>query len=76
MAWQQSLDKDVDSVFHLASVVGGVKNVFQNEANVFHDTSLINLNVINMCRKYKSTIKRVIYLSTACCYLLHLSLTS
>ena len=60
--------KDVDFVFHLASVVGGVKNVFQNEANVFHDTSLVNLNVISMCRKYKSTIKRVIYLSTACCY--------
>ena len=47
MAWQQSLDKDVDSVFHLASVVGGVKNVFQNEANVFHDTSSVSMGLIN-----------------------------
>ena len=60
--------KNVDTVFHLASVVGGVKNVFENEANVFHDTSIINCNVINMCQKYRSSIKRVIYLSTACCY--------
>ena len=60
--------KNADAVFHLASVVGGVKNVFDNEASVFHDTAMINLNVINLCRKYKSNIKRLIYLSTACCY--------
>ena len=59
---------NADSVFHLASVVGGVKNVFDNEGSVFHDTAMINMNVINLCRKYKSNIKRVIYLSTACCY--------
>ena len=57
-----------DVVFHLASVVGGVKNIFENEANVFHDTAIINLNVINLCRKYKSNIKKLIYLSTACVY--------
>ena len=55
-------------VFHLASVVGGIENVFKNEARVFHDTSLINLNVLSLCKKYESRIRRVIYLSTACCY--------
>lgn len=55
-------------VFHLASVVGGIENVFKNEARVFHDTSLINLNVLSLCKKYESRIRRVVYLSTACCY--------
>ena len=61
--------KDVDSVFHLASVVGGVKNVFQNEANVFHDTSLINLNVINMKFGSRDSHGECQVLSGSCLYL-------
>jgi GDP-D-mannose 3',5'-epimerase len=60
-----------DAVFHLASVVGGVEKVFANEGTVFHDTTLINLNVFNLCKRYRASIKRVIYLSTACCYPKH-----
>ena len=63
--------RNADAVFHLASVVGGVENMFANEGTVFHDTSLINLNVFNLCKRYKASIKRVIYLSTACCYPKH-----
>ena len=60
--------KNADVVFHLASVVGGVENIFKNEGSVFYETCLINLNVFKLCKKYETSIKRVLYLSTACCY--------
>ena len=60
--------KNADEVFHLASVVGGIENVFNNEANVFLDTCMINLNVLQLCKKYNENVKRVLYISSACCY--------
>jgi len=58
--------KDVDYVYHLADVVGGVEYVFSNEGAVFHDNILINTHVIDSIRR--NPVKGFIYVGTACSF--------
>jgi len=60
--------KDIDLVFQLAADMGGAGYLFSgdNDALVMHNSSLINLNVLNACVEQK--VERVFYSSSACVY--------
>lgn len=57
-----------DEVYQLAADMGGAGYIFtgNNDANVMHNSALINLNVINECTK--KNVKKVFYSSSACMY--------
>ncbi|HAP00498.1 MAG TPA: NAD-dependent dehydratase [Bacteroidetes bacterium] len=62
------LDQYFDEVYQLAADMGGAGYIFtgENDANVMHNSSLINLNIVERCVKQK--IGRVFYSSSACMY--------
>jgi nucleoside-diphosphate-sugar epimerase len=57
-----------DEVYQLAADMGGAGYIFtgENDANVMHNSALINLNVVHEAVKQKA--KRVFYSSSACMY--------
>jgi nucleoside-diphosphate-sugar epimerase len=57
-----------DEVYQLAADMGGAGYIFtgDNDANVMHNSSLINLNVIH--EAVKKSIKKIFYSSSACMY--------
>lgn len=59
---------DLDQVYQLAADMGGAGYLFtgDNDANVMHNSALINLNVVHACARLG--IKRVFYSSSACIY--------
>jgi len=68
---QRSLaDKELsfDEVYQLAADMGGAGYIFtgENDANVMHNSALINLNVTHEAAK--KSVKRVFYSSSACMY--------
>jgi nucleoside-diphosphate-sugar epimerase len=68
---QKSLDDKVnsfDEVYQLAADMGGAGYIFtgNNDANVMHNSALINLNVVHEATK--KLVKRVFYSSSACMY--------
>lgn len=64
--------RDVDWVFHLADVVGGVQFAFSNESFVFRQNILINSNVLMAC--ITNGIPNYVYVGTACSYPKHLQM--
>ena len=62
------IDDSFDEIYQLAADMGGAGYIFtgENDANVMHNSALINLNVVNECVKKK--IKKVFYSSSACMY--------
>ncbi|MEY4572226.1 MAG: hypothetical protein RLZ10_1452 [Bacteroidota bacterium] len=62
------IDETFDEVYQLAADMGGAGYIFtgENDANVMHNSALINLNVVHECVKKK--IKKVFYSSSACVY--------
>jgi nucleoside-diphosphate-sugar epimerase len=64
------LDKEnsFDEVYQLSADMGGAGYIFtgQNDANVMHNSSLINLNVSHASVKYG--VKKIFYSSSACIY--------
>jgi GDP-D-mannose 3',5'-epimerase len=62
------IDDEIDEVYQLAADMGGAGYIFtgENDANVMHNSALINLNVVNECVKKK--VKKVFYSSSACIY--------
>jgi len=68
---QRSLDNkenSFDEVYQLAADMGGAGYIFtgNNDANVMHNSALINLNVAHEATK--QSVKRVFYSSSACMY--------
>jgi nucleoside-diphosphate-sugar epimerase len=68
---QTSLDDKInsfDEVYQLAADMGGAGYIFtgNNDANVMHNSALINLNVAHEATK--QSVKRVFYSSSACMY--------
>lgn len=67
---QTSLDfeNSFDEVYQLAADMGGAGYIFtgENDANVMHNSALINLNVVYEAAKQK--VKRIFYSSSACMY--------
>lgn len=57
-----------DEVYQLAADMGGAGYIFtgDNDANVMHNSALINLNVVKEAVEQK--VKRVFYSSSACMY--------
>ena len=60
--------ENADIVFQLAADMGGAGYIFtgENDANVMHNSALINLNVAKECVNKK--VKKVFYSSSACMY--------
>lgn len=62
------ISENCDEVYQLAADMGGAGYVFtgENDANVMHNSALINLNVAKECVVKK--VKKVFYSSSACMY--------
>lgn len=58
----------IDEIYQFAADMGGAGYIFtgENDANVMHNSAMINLNIAEMCVKYD--VKRVFYSSSACMY--------
>jgi nucleoside-diphosphate-sugar epimerase len=63
-----AIDSDFDELYQLAADMGGAGYIFagDHDADVMHDSALINLNVIELCRTVG--VRRVFYSSSACIY--------
>lgn len=62
------IGENVDEVYQLAADMGGAMYIFtgENDANLMHNSALINLNVVKECVTKK--VKKVFYSSSACMY--------
>lgn len=62
------INEGVDEVYQLAADMGGAGYIFtgENDANVMHNSALINLNVAKEC--VVKNVKKVFYSSSACMY--------
>ena len=65
---ERAIDRRFDQVYQLAADMGGAGYLFvgYNDAEIMHNSALINLNVLNTC--YKRNIKHILYSSSACVY--------
>lgn len=65
------LDRKFDHVYQLAADMGGAGYIFtgENDANVMHNSALINLNIVELCVKHG--VGKVFYSSSACMYPAH-----
>ncbi len=65
---REVVDTKFDEVYQFAADMGGAGFVFvgDNDYDIMHNSALINLNVLEACRK--RNIKRVFYSSSACMY--------
>ena len=63
-----TIDRRFDEVYQFAADMGGAGFVFvgDNDADIMHNSAMINLNVLEACRK--RNIKRIFYSSSACVY--------
>jgi GDP-D-mannose 3',5'-epimerase len=68
MVCQLAVDRGFDEVFQFAADMGGAGFVFtgENDADIMHNSGLINLNVLETCRR--RNVKRIFYSSSACIY--------
>ncbi len=62
------LDSYFDEVYQLAADMGGAGYIFtgDNDANVMHNSALININIVE--RAVKQKIGKIFYSSSACIY--------
>ncbi len=62
------VDRRFDEVYQFAADMGGAGFVFtgEHDADIMHNSGLINLNILDCC--HKRNIKRVFYSSSACIY--------
>ncbi len=62
------IEPSVDEVYQLAADMGGAGYIFtgEHDADVMHNSALINLNVVHEC--VKKDVKKVFYSSSACMY--------
>ena len=62
------ISEGADEVYQLAADMGGAGYIFtgENDANVMHNSALINLNVVKEC--VVKNVKKVFYSSSACMY--------
>ena len=65
------VDQPLDEVYQLAADMGGAGYIFtgENDANIMHNSAMINLNILDACCERK--IKRIFYSSSACVYPKH-----
>lgn len=67
-SWSMLKEYEFDEVYQLAADMGGAGYIFtgENDANVMHNSALINLLCVEYCVKTK--VKKVFYSSSACMY--------
>ena len=60
-----------DEVYQLAADMGGAGYIFtgDHDAYIMHNSALINLNIVELCRLYRA--KNIFYSSSACIYPLY-----
>ena len=65
---REIIDQRFDEVYQLAADMGGAGFIFigDNDADIMHNSAMINLNVLEACRR--RTVKRLFYSSSACVY--------
>ena len=65
---RQAVDQRFDEVYQFAADMGGAGFVFtgENDADIMHNSGLINLNILDAC--HKRNVKRIFYSSSACVY--------
>jgi GDP-D-mannose 3', 5'-epimerase len=65
---RQAVDQRFDEIYQLAADMGGAGFIFtgENDADVMHNSALINLNMLEAC--HKRNLKRIFYSSSACIY--------
>ena len=65
---ERVIDREFDEVYQLAADMGGAGYIFtgDNDANVMHNSALVNLNVVNEATK--TGVGRIFYSSSACMY--------
>ena len=64
----EAVNQSFDEVYQLAADMGGAGFVFtgDNDADIMHNSALINLNMIEA--SYKRNVKKIFYSSSACMY--------
>ena len=64
----EAFDQKFDEVYQLAADMGGAGFIFtgENDADIMHNSSIINLNILEECKK--KNIKNIFYSSSACIY--------
>jgi len=64
----QAVDRQFDEVWQLAADMGGAGYLFtgDNDAQIMHNSALINLNILEACRRLLPG--RIFYSSSACVY--------
>lgn len=62
------LDQPFDQVYQLAADMGGAGYLFtgENDADVLHNSALINLNIVERAKRHK--VGKIFYSSSACIY--------
>lgn len=65
---REVFDQNFDEVYQLAADMGGAGYIFtgENDADIMHNSGLINLNVLDAC--HRRNIKNIFYSSSACMY--------
>ena len=65
---REAIDQKFDEIYQFAADMGGAGFVFtgENDADIMHNSALINLNVLQACLRRDS--KRIFYSSSACMY--------
>ena len=68
---RQVIDTQFDEVYQLAADMGGAGYLFtrENDAEVMHNSAMINLNILDSCRR--RNVRRIFYSSSACVYPVH-----
>jgi nucleoside-diphosphate-sugar epimerase len=59
-------DNSFDEVYQLAADMGGMGYISCHDAEIMHNSALININMVEACRQ--ANVKRVFYSSSACIY--------
>jgi len=62
------VNRQFDEVYQFAADMGGAGYIFtgENDADVMHNSGMINLNMLDACQK--RNIQRIFYSSSACIY--------
>lgn len=65
---RSAIDQKFDEIYQFAADMGGAGFVFtgQHDADIMHNSALINLNVLEACLRRNS--KKIFYSSSACMY--------
>ena len=65
---RDAIDQKFDEIYQFAADMGGAGFIFtgENDADIMHNSALINLNVLEACLRQNS--KRIFYSSSACMY--------